>query len=425
MPEQVAQSGSVQQQPSPIQSPSKKKFSMESIVKGVTGQQQTQQPPQAPVQPTQNQPSTPVETSTPSDTGFDIPLSILGIQESQSTQEAAPVQQQSAPVQPQADEPMPDMQNWAEAQRQAFIRDRQEKTTFKKKLAEVTAELESLKKNQQIAMPTNPFDDPAVQTRIKEGEDAKARIAQMEQELAKTNIQYDPRFRAEFEIPANEKMSLIESYLKHYGKDRAFGEQLAALGIKERIEVLGKEVPQLAAALLPLYSEIDMIQSKKQQALQNAKQMEGQYATQREEQIKQLKARHYSDAVKQLQANGHFLYLDEADIMAKAPNLAPIAKQIRMSAAEILNSGDPAVATKAMLMAAETPWLHQQLRALTKENARLKSDIAKFGGITPRTGGNQQSASMPATNAGAKTSGNQGKSFMERQVAAAQAALQK
>jgi hypothetical protein len=220
-------------------------------------------------------------------------------------------------------------------------------------------------------------------------------------------------------------MSLIESYLKHYGKDRAFGEQLAALGIKDRIEVLGKEVPQLSAALLPLFSEIDMIESKKNQALQNAKQMEAQYAAQRDEQIKQLKARHYSDAVKQLQANGHFLYLDEADIMAKAPKLAPIAKQIRMSAAEILNSGDPAVATKAMLMAAETPWLHQQLRALTKENARLKADIAKFGGITPRPGGNQQSASMPATNAGAKNASNQGKSFMERQVAAAQASMQK
>jgi hypothetical protein len=400
----------------------KGKFTMANVLNKVQGNAPpatvTPADPVTPVTPVT--PATPAQATPPvqqvaQDMGLEIPLSLLGIQD-------APPPPPQAPTAPVVDQDANiDTSNWATQQREAFIRGRQREAEMKREMAQMKEQLSKVQ--QTPAMPVNPFEDPAVKARLQEAETYKQRAEKLENEMAKVNVQYDPRFKAEFEIPREEKILLAESYLKAYGKDREFAESLESLGIKDRIEAINKDAPQLLAAILPILSDLDALKSKKNQVLNSAKDMQSQYATQREEQIKQMKAQHYASAVKSLQASGHFMYMDEGDLGKHAPALVPMARKIRESATAILNSNDPAIATKAMLMAAETPFLHQQLREQSKLIAKLKSDLSKFGTLSPTSGGSQTSVNGTVTPPGAKTQANQGKSFMERQVAAAQSSV--
>ena len=414
--------------PTPVQSPSGKKFSMANVVNKVqtpTQPPQAPQPqaqaPQAPVQPVvqQQTPQVPQPQSEPSAT-VDIPLSLFGESVDTPPVQQAPVQAQATSVDQDANI---DTSQWAQQQREAFIRGRQREAALKNELAAIREQLAKSSQNPQPQMPVNPFEDPAVKARLQEADIFKQKAEHLETEMAKINVQYDPRFKAEFDIPREEKLALAVNYLSAYGKDREFAETLESVGIKDRIEILTKEAPQLMAAVLPVFSELDMLKAKKGQVLSSATDMQKRYATQREEQIKQMKAKHYSDAVRDLQANGHFLYMEEADLSKHAPALIPIAKSIRANAAEVLNSNDPAVATRAILMGVQAPILLQKLKEISKENAKLKGDLAKFGSLSPASGGTQGQTGLPQTPAGAKSQANQGKSFMERQVAAAQASV--
>jgi hypothetical protein len=425
----MAEAAQGQTAPTPVQSPSGKKFSMANVVNKVQTPPQAQQAPQpqaqapqAPAQPVvqQQAPQAPQQPQSEPSATVDIPLSLFG-----ESVDTPPVQQ--APAQPQAPSVDPDANidtsQWAQQQREAFIRGRQREAALKQELAAIKEQLAKAPQNQQPQMPVNPFEDPAVKARLQEAEIFKQKAEHLETEMAKINVQYDPRFKAEFDIPREEKLALAVNYLSAYGKDREFAETLESVGIKERIEILNKEAPQLMAAVLPVFSELDMLKAKKGQVLNSATDMQKRYATQREEQIKQMKAQQYVASMKELQATGHFVYMDEAELSKHAPALVPISRKIKENASMILNSNDPAIVTTAAMMGAAAPLYLQELKKQSKIIAQQAADIAKMSALSPSSGGSQGHAGLPHTPAGAKSQANQGKSFMERQVAAAQASV--
>jgi hypothetical protein len=217
----------------------------------------------------------------------------------------------------------------------------------------------------------------------------KAERDRVSEELERVSLERSPRFQMKYDGAKANVLAQVKDYLAQSGVEDAKVQEIAAkamtMNIKDRITFLQAEAPDVAAALYPLYSQIDGIEKQRVGELakaRDARQRDDQTA---QERAKQFRDQHMTTAINAVREAGHGL-LKEID-GNDAWNAG--VKALKATIQEVFTSEDPEVQSRAITMGVLAP---QYLAMLKKEHAKnkfLEGELRKYTKAMPRVNGSE------------------------------------
>jgi hypothetical protein len=254
---------------------------------------------------------------------------------------------------------------------------------------------------------------------------------EVEKELAKINVQYDPNFRAQFEIPMAERVSAAKTVMQSYGVDPKEADAIRVLSGKDRllkIRELTKDLGDMgamAAAEISLpFRIIDEIATRREAALKDAERLQGQLQATRVEQTRQFRHKTISTAIGLLAEEGHFPLVEITPGGDVTPEAAQkwnkFSSKIKQDMANVAASEDPMQQAKAMAAGHLAEYYLRVIEAQKAQVAEMQATIQKMSSAAP-TGGTPPSGTPPA--APAKKGPLTAEAFWEKTHRASQAAL--
>lgn len=299
----------------------------------------------------------------------------------------------SAPEEPQIDQHAPP------GLRAAFDK---QKEFWRNKIKPLEEEIAKLKS----APPTQVKTEipPEIKEQLTQLESLKQRAEQAEKELAKLDIQYDPQFRATFQLPMMEKEQTAKSVLTSYGVDASQVAVLKSLSGKDRAakvmeltKDLGAMAPMAAAEIMLPFRAMDEINGRMHAALQDAENVKKQLEQTRMQQVTQLRSQTKETALRFLQEQGNMLYnkivpngkLPQDKVAAWNAQAESLHRELD----EVLTRGDALKQTALIAEGLAAPKIRQSYQRLMKDYTELKKTVAAMqsavpGGRSPAPDGN-------------------------------------
>jgi hypothetical protein len=256
------------------------------------------------------------------------------------------------------------------------------------KLRITMKENEELKK--RLTQPPEPPPLPPEMRQKLEQFDAMAQHAkEVEEQLAKVSLEWNPQFKAEHEIPRQNLLKQVEAY----GIPRDMAERLETLTMKDRVEALKKDAPDMIAAILPVYAQVDALNAQRTQKLANASAEKKRYEDMQVQGVRQFRAKTADNALKVATEKGHFAF---AEVEGNEQINAHVRK-VRQMARDVVMSDDPHTIAYAAEcgVAAQMTYL-PLIKHLQAENTKLKQSLQKAAGASPAAVGGQSQSAPPS-----------------------------
>lgn len=324
-------------------------------------------PPETPpATPPETPPVTPPATppAEPSPDDVIIPESFFPVAPPETPPETPPATPPGTPPETPSEITDEEIQGMEAKQREAFIRLRQENAT--------------LRQQQPSPAPTEEL--TALQAKLKEANTVIARL----------DLQQTPEFQAQFVAPKEELVAAVETTLKSLEIEDpgTVAAKLSALPAAERFKAVDELLGLKQAAVLPLFTQMDLLDSRRAAALEAHKATSDQLRQQNAAQIGQIKASMMQSSVAQLAQEGMFVF---QKIEGNEQWNQVVDKMIERTGA-VFRSNDPAVQAKTLTAGVAAPFLLAALKQRTTENAKLRQQLGSRIGREPGARGDQPPA---------------------------------
>ncbi len=221
-----------------------------------------------------------------------------------------------------------------------------------------------------------------------------AKLAQLENQLAKTNFAASSEFQSKYQAPVDSMFTQISEIVKEFGGPDGLAETLVGLPVKERLETIKKAMPDAAAVgvLVPMYASLDRLLVARHQALENHKQTAAQLqqesTVRKEQEMAILRNTMRDRALSTLEQDGYFMF-------SKVPgNEAWNGKveQMKQAVDILVKSNDVELQTQALALSVAAPvyrTLYEEERAA---RIQLENQLRQAKNVNPLT-----RVSMPST----------------------------
>lgn len=226
-------------------------------------------------------------------------------------------------------------------------------------------------------------------------------------ELERVALERSPRFNAKYEQAKQVKLDRVKNLMKEFGVEAdkldEVAEKAAGMPIKERLNYLSQQSPEIAPTLFEIYSGIDELDRAKAKELSDARTAGKNYQAEQAEAVKQFKGKYLASSLEAAQKNGHILLQE----IPGNEEWNTAVKANRQLVEQVFASEDLSVQSNALVLGALAPVYLGVVRSQAQAIKDLQDQLAKYGRAMPRIGGDAPPSDTPTKPANGRMSSSE------------------
>ena len=213
----------------------------------------------------------------------------------------------------------------------------------------------------------------------------KEALQQANDTIGKISLQDHPAFKQAYDTPRAALIARLKDAVKEAEGDETIVDKAAKMSLINRSRYLSEQLPDLQNALIPYFSEIDTLDTKKSEALSNHKQtseaLKSNLEVQQNQQRTEFKARITNTALEDLMGGDHFAFRKgEGEEMTEWNKGVD---ELVSGAKTIMDSEDVLSQTKFMMAGMAVPKYLAVIKNQNERISKLTNDLKIQMGANP------------------------------------------